>query len=113
MRVVAGGRGPGRAFDRFLQSRGGRSDDCAARMDKSTLDRARRLLCALQDEIQATLIAARAREGRRFARVAAVTAEDTIFHVDKLSEAAILVAVSLDALINRRLQRALQARRLR
>ncbi len=54
------------------------------------LDRARRLLCALQDEIQATLIAARAREGKRFARVAAVTAEDTIFHVDKLSEAAIL-----------------------
>ena len=54
------------------------------------LNRARRLLCALQDEIQATLIAARAREGRRFARVAAVTAEDTIFHVDKLSEAAIL-----------------------
>lgn len=59
-------------------------------MDKSNLDRARRLLCALQNEIQATLIAARAREGRRFARVAAVTPEDTIFHVDKLSEAAIL-----------------------
>lgn len=59
-------------------------------MEKSTLDRARRLLCALQDEIQKTLIAARAREGRRFARVAAVTAEDTIFHIDKLSEAAIL-----------------------
>ncbi len=59
-------------------------------MTKSSLDRARRLLCALQDEIQATLIAARVREGRRFARVAAVTAEDTIFHIDKLSEAAIL-----------------------
>jgi hypothetical protein len=59
-------------------------------MTKSSLDRARRLLCALQDEIQSTLIAARAREGRRFARVAAVMAEDTIFHVDKLSEAAIL-----------------------
>lgn len=59
-------------------------------MDKSALDRARRLLCALQDHIQTTLIRARAREGRRFARVAAVTPEDTIFHVDKLSEAAIL-----------------------
>lgn len=54
------------------------------------LERARRLLCALQDEIQATLIAARARQGKNFARVAEVTAEDTIFHVDKLSEAAIL-----------------------
>jgi fructose-1,6-bisphosphatase/inositol monophosphatase family enzyme len=59
-------------------------------MTSSTLERARRLLCALQDEIQATLIAARARQGRHFARVAAVTAEDTIFHVDKLSEDAIL-----------------------
>lgn len=36
------------------------------------------------------MIAARAKEGRRFARVAAVTAEDTIFHIDKLSEEAIL-----------------------
>lgn len=44
----------------------------------------------MQDEIQATLIAARAKEGTKFARVAAVTPEDTIFHVDKLSEAAIL-----------------------
>ena len=56
----------------------------------ATLERARRLLCDLQDGIQATLIAARVREGAKFARVAAVTPEDTIFHVDKLSEAAIL-----------------------
>ncbi len=56
----------------------------------AVLERARRLLCGLQDGIQATLIAARAREGEKFARVAAVTPEDTIFHVDKLSEAAIL-----------------------
>ncbi len=62
----------------------------AARAPRAMLDRARRLLCALQDEIQATLIAARARQGRHFAKVAAVTAEDTIFHIDKLSEAAIL-----------------------
>ncbi len=59
-------------------------------MEPRIFERARRLLCALQDEIQRTLIAARRRSGRRFAEVAAVTAEDTIFHVDKISEAAIL-----------------------
>ncbi len=59
-------------------------------MTNAMLQRARVLLCALQDEIQAVLARARAREGRRFARVAAVTPEDTIFHVDKISEAAIL-----------------------
>jgi fructose-1,6-bisphosphatase/inositol monophosphatase family enzyme len=59
-------------------------------MEKALLERARKLLCALQNEIQATLIAARAKEGKKFARVAAVTPEDTIFHIDKLSEAAIL-----------------------
>jgi hypothetical protein len=59
-------------------------------MDKTMLERARRLLCALQDEIRDTLAAARARQGRRFAEVAAETAADTIFHVDRLSEAAIL-----------------------
>ncbi len=53
-------------------------------------ERARRLLCGLQDEIQGTLIAARARQGKNFARVAAVMPDDTIFHIDKLSEAAIL-----------------------
>lgn len=57
---------------------------------RAELERARRLLCELQDEIQRVLIAARARQGRHFARVAAVTAEDTIFHIDKISEAAIL-----------------------
>ncbi len=59
-------------------------------MTVATLQRARALLCALQDEIQAVLIRARARQGKRFAQVAAVTPEDTIFHVDKISEAAIL-----------------------
>ncbi len=54
------------------------------------LERARRLLCALQDEIRATLAAARQRQGRRFAEVAAETAADTIFLVDRLSEAAIM-----------------------
>jgi fructose-1,6-bisphosphatase/inositol monophosphatase family enzyme len=54
------------------------------------LERARRLLCRLQDDIQSALLAARAKQARRFARVAAVTAADTIYHVDRLSERAIL-----------------------
>ena len=78
------------AFDRFLLALGCALGGCAGVMNAPSLERARRLLCGLQDEIQATLIAARVVEGRRFARVAEVVAEDTIFHVDKLSEAAIL-----------------------
>jgi fructose-1,6-bisphosphatase/inositol monophosphatase family enzyme len=54
------------------------------------MKRARRLLCALQDEIRDKLIAARDRDAGRFAEVAAVTAADTIYHVDRLSEEAIL-----------------------
>jgi len=59
-------------------------------MNQAALERARRLLCALQDHIRDTLVAARARQAGRFARVAAVTAADTIYHVDRLGEAAIL-----------------------
>ncbi|MFM8618184.1 MAG: inositol monophosphatase, partial [Opitutaceae bacterium] len=59
-------------------------------MNRASLERARRLLCALQDHIRDTLVAARARQAGRFARVAAVTAADTIYHVDRLGEAAIL-----------------------
>ncbi len=54
------------------------------------LERARRLLCALQDHIRDTLVAARGRQAAKFARVAAVTAADTIYHIDRLSEEAIL-----------------------
>lgn len=58
-------------------------------MDASKLERARRLLCGLQDEIRTALIAAR-RSGRgRLAGVAAVTAADTIYHIDRVSEAVI------------------------
>ncbi len=53
------------------------------------LQRARRLLCALQDHIRDTLLAARVRDSGDFAKIAAVTAADTIFHVDRLSEEAI------------------------
>lgn len=59
-------------------------------MTPRDLERARRLLCALQDHILAVLIAARAKQAGSFARVAAVTAADTIYHIDRLSEHAIL-----------------------
>jgi len=54
------------------------------------MTRARRLLCALQDSIRDTLVAARVRQAATFSRVVAVTAADTIYHVDRLSEAAIM-----------------------
>jgi fructose-1,6-bisphosphatase/inositol monophosphatase family enzyme len=56
---------------------------------KTNLDHARRLLCALQVDLRDTLIAARAKQAHTFARVAAVTAADTIYQIDRLSEAAI------------------------
>ncbi len=56
---------------------------------KTNLDYARRLLCALQVDLRDTLIAARAKGGKSFAKIAAVTAADTIYQVDKISEAAI------------------------
>ncbi|MBS0632285.1 MAG: inositol monophosphatase [Verrucomicrobia bacterium] len=59
-------------------------------MNAAQLERARKLLCALQDTIRDTLIAARARGAHRFDRVAAVTAADTIYEVDRISEAAIM-----------------------
>lgn len=59
-------------------------------MTPRDLDRARRLLCALQDHIRDSLLAARAKQARSFAKVAAVTAADTIYHIDRLSEHAIL-----------------------
>lgn len=59
-------------------------------MAKPNLERARQLLCRLQDHIRAVLLAARARRGRDFARVAGVSAADTIYAVDRISEEAIL-----------------------
>lgn len=58
-------------------------------MTSTQLSRIRGLLCALHNQIRDTLIAARDRDARRFADVARVTAADTIYHVDKLSEDAI------------------------
>jgi fructose-1,6-bisphosphatase/inositol monophosphatase family enzyme len=59
-------------------------------MNAAQLHRARRLLCALQDHILATLLAARKKSSANFARVAAVTAADTIYQVDRVGEAAII-----------------------
>jgi hypothetical protein len=50
----------------------------------------RRLLCGLQVEIRDTVIAARKKQAGKFARVAGVTAADTIYHVDRISEAAVV-----------------------
>ncbi len=59
-------------------------------MTTAQLNRARLLLCDLHDQIRATLIQARQKDSARFADIAAVTAADTIYHVDKISEEAIL-----------------------
>jgi hypothetical protein len=59
-------------------------------MTPRDFEHARRLLCQLQDHIRDTLLAARRRQSRSFAKVAAVTAADTIYHIDRLSEHAIV-----------------------
>jgi fructose-1,6-bisphosphatase/inositol monophosphatase family enzyme len=57
---------------------------------RAELSALRRLLCALQIHIRDTFLADRRVQGKKFSRVAGVTAADTIYHVDRLSEAAIL-----------------------
>jgi fructose-1,6-bisphosphatase/inositol monophosphatase family enzyme len=59
-------------------------------MTRDSLEAMRRKLCALQAHIRDTLVAARAREAAKFSRVVGQTAADTIYHVDRLSEHAIL-----------------------
>ncbi len=54
------------------------------------LDRARRLLCRLQDHIRDAVREAQRRGARRMAKVAAVTSADTIYAIDKVSEHAVL-----------------------
>lgn len=58
-------------------------------MTRSQLERARKLLCQLHLSIRDAIISARRRDAGSFARVAGVTAADTIYQVDKVSEAAI------------------------
>lgn len=59
-------------------------------MSRAQLSVLRRLLCALQENIRDTFVAARRKQGAKFARVTAVTEADTIYYVDRLSEHAIL-----------------------
>ncbi len=50
----------------------------------------RELLCALQASIRDSVVRARERDARKFAAIAGVTAADTIYQVDRISEAAIM-----------------------
>jgi len=59
-------------------------------MSMPNLEQARRRLCRLQDHIREVLLEARVRRGRDFAKVAGVSAADTIYGVDRISEEAIL-----------------------
>ncbi|HEY0946358.1 MAG TPA: inositol monophosphatase [Opitutaceae bacterium] len=59
------------------------------RFSNRDLEKARRLLCALQDHIRDAVLEARGRHARSFARIAAVTAADTIYQVDRISEHAV------------------------
>jgi fructose-1,6-bisphosphatase/inositol monophosphatase family enzyme len=54
------------------------------------LDQARRLLCRLQNAIGLSVRAAQRRRDRSLSRVAAVTSADTIYAIDKVSEATVL-----------------------
>jgi fructose-1,6-bisphosphatase/inositol monophosphatase family enzyme len=58
-------------------------------MNSTELDRARKLICRMHDCIRNSLIKARRREPNTLSRIDAVTAADTIYHVDRISEAAI------------------------
>lgn len=60
-------------------------------MNARMLERARRLMCQLQDTMRDRLITARDRPHRNFAGVAAETAADTIYEIDRVSEAALVV----------------------
>lgn len=62
----------------------------AVGMTKVDHEQARKLICALHEEIQARLLAARARQAATFAQVAAVTAADTIYRIDRVSEEVVL-----------------------
>jgi fructose-1,6-bisphosphatase/inositol monophosphatase family enzyme len=60
-------------------------------MTDTRMDHARSLLCRLQDTVRTTLAAAqRSTSGDILAEVAEVTAADTIYRIDKVSEGAIL-----------------------
>jgi fructose-1,6-bisphosphatase/inositol monophosphatase family enzyme len=60
-------------------------------MNSAQLERIRRLLCVLQSHIRDSLVAARLHHAKLFSRIEAVTAADTIYHVDRISEDAIFM----------------------
>ena len=59
-------------------------------MKAAELDRARRLLCQLQDAIRSSVRRAQQRGGRKLTRAVGVTSADTIYGIDKISEQAVL-----------------------
>jgi fructose-1,6-bisphosphatase/inositol monophosphatase family enzyme len=59
-------------------------------MDATMLDKARVLLCRMQECIRDRVLEARRRQGLKLAGIAAVTSADTIYKIDRVSEAAIL-----------------------
>ncbi len=54
------------------------------------LESLRRLLCSLQNHIRDAVAGSRNVHAKSFAKIAAVTQADTLYHIDKISEAAIL-----------------------
>ncbi len=59
-------------------------------MKPAELEQVRRLLCRLQDAIGQSVRAAQVRGSRRMSRVSAITSADTIYAIDKVSEATVL-----------------------
>ena len=59
-------------------------------MKANELEKARQLLCRLQEEIRTVVTKTRGRGAGRLSRVAAVTAADTIYAADRVSEKVIL-----------------------
>ena len=53
-------------------------------------EKLRRLLCSLQNHIRDAVAGGRSAHAKSFAKIAAVTQADTIYQIDKISEAAIL-----------------------
>lgn len=59
-------------------------------MSSAELERARQLLCRLQDQIRDAVVASRRRGMQRMSRIAGVTSADTIYAVDRVGEVAVL-----------------------
>ena len=73
----------------------GMSTSAAAVASPAELEKLRRLLCGLQDTVLKALVNARRRRPTALARVAAHTAADTIYAIDRVTEAAIVAWFSV------------------